>query len=164
MFELASAPAKGSVLLSSLASGTPYARGEMGSRGLLQLRKQYVSILSQNVHGGRMKCRHKPSILQAHHELFPAHTGVMRCIAQPLRGSTTTKKASDSQTQTRPNRLHTHTQPPRRLAHPRSPIPPLSTLTSRATQAHPTSPRSIGFCAIWGCISSSSSYLRTCVV
>ena len=31
---------------------------------------------------------------------------------------------------------------------------PLSTLTSRATHAHPTSPRSTGFCAIWGCISS----------
>jgi len=28
-------------------------------------------------------------------------------------------------------------------------------LTSRATHAHPTSPRSIGFCAIWDCISSS---------
>jgi len=41
--------------------------------------------------------------------------------------------------------------------HPRSPIPPLLTLTSRATHAHPTSPRSTGFCAIWGCISSSSS-------
>ena len=50
-------------------------------------------------------------------------------------------------------RLH----PPKRLAHPRSPIPPLSTLTSRATHAHPTSPRSTGFCAIWDCISSSSS-------
>ena len=35
--------------------------------------------------------------------------------------------------------------------------PPISTLTSRATHAHPTSPRSTGFCAIWGCISSSSS-------
>ena len=56
----------------------------------------------------------------------------------------------------RPNRLHTHTHSPKRLAHPRSPIPPLSTLTSRATHAHPTSPRSTGFCAIWGCISSSS--------
>ena len=61
-----------------------------------------------------------------------------------------------SQTQTRPNRLHTHTHLPKRLAHPRSPIPPLSTLTSRATHAHPTSPRSTGFCAIWDCISSSS--------
>jgi len=30
-------------------------------------------------------------------------------------------------------------------------------LTSRATHAHPTSPRSTGFCAIWDCISSSSS-------
>ena len=49
------------------------------------------------VHGGRMKCRHKPNILQTHHELFPTHTGVMRCIAQPrMRGSTTTKRASDS--------------------------------------------------------------------
>ena len=36
-------------------------------------------------------------------------------------------------------------------------IPPLSTLTSRATHAHPTSPRSSGFCAIWDCISSSST-------
>ena len=60
------------------------------------------------------------------------------------------------QTQTRPNRLHTHTHPPKRLTHPRSPIPPLSTLTSRATHAHPTSPRSTGFCAIWDCTSSSS--------
>ena len=57
------------------------------------------------------------------------------------------------QTQTRPNRLHTHTHPAKCLAHPRSPIPPLSTLTSRATHAHPNSPRSTGFCAIWDCIS-----------
>ena len=35
----------------------------------------------------------------------------------------------------------------------------LSTMTSRATHAHPTSPRSTGFCAIWDCISSSSSSL-----
>ena len=68
--------------------------------------------------------------------------------------------ASDSTTQTRPNRLHTHTHPPKRLAHPRSPIPPLSTLTSSATHAHPTLPRSTGFCAIWDCISSSSSSRR----
>ena len=32
--------------------------------------------------------------------------------------------------------------------------------TSRATHAHPTSPRSTGFCAIWGCISSSSRARR----
>jgi len=37
------------------------------------------------------------------------------------------------------------------------PVPPLSTLTSRAAHARPTSPRSTGFCAIWDCISSSSS-------
>ena len=38
------------------------------------------------VHGGRMKCRHKPSALQTHHELFPPNTGVTRCLAQPLGG------------------------------------------------------------------------------
>jgi len=54
---------------------------------------------------------------------------------------------------TRPNRLHTHN-------HPRSPIPPLATLTSRATHAHPTSPRSTGFSAIWDCTSSSSSSIN----
>ena len=69
------------------------------------------------------------------------------------------RSLSFPQIQTRPNRLHTHTHPPKRLAHPRSLIPLLSTLTSRATHAHPTSPRSTGFCAIWGCISSSSSSL-----
>ena len=70
--------------------------------------------------------------------------------------------AQHSQTQTRPNRLHTHTHPPKRLAHPSSPIPSLSTLTSRATHAHPTSSRSTGFCAIWDCISSSSSSAGSC--
>ena len=86
------------------------------------------------VHGGKMKCRHEPSILQTNHELFPTHTVVMRCIAQPLRGGAPQQRGPVTpQTQTRPNRLHTHTHPPKRLAHPRSPIPPLSTLTSRAT-------------------------------
>ena len=61
------------------------------------------------------------------------------------------------QTQTRPNRLHTHTHPPKRLAHPRSSIPPLSKMTSRASHAHPTLTRSTGFFAIWDCISSSSA-------
>jgi len=32
----------------------------------------------------------------------------------------------------------------------------ISTLTSRAIHAQPTSTRSTGFCAIWDCISSSS--------
>ena len=51
------------------------------------------------------------------------------------RGRTTTKKPSGSTA--RPNRLHTHTHSPKSLAHPRSPIPPLSTLTARATHARP---------------------------
>ena len=39
--------AKGPMWLSSLASGTPHARGEMRPRDLPQMSKQYVSILSQ---------------------------------------------------------------------------------------------------------------------
>ena len=41
------------------------------------------------------------------------------------------------QTQARPNRLHTHTHPPKRLAHPRSPIPhsSLDTDLTRNTRA-----------------------------
>ena len=65
----------------------------------------------------------------------------MRCLTQPLRGSTTTKRASDSTT--RPNRPHIHTHSPKRLAHPRSPMPPLSTLTARATHAHPLLPAAL---------------------
>ena len=63
------------------------------------------------VHGGTMKCRHKSSTLQTHHELLPARNGVMRCIAQPLRGSTTTKRASDS----------TNTKTPLSASHPHPP-------------------------------------------
>ena len=45
---------------------------------------------------------------------------------------------------------------------PRTTIPPLSTLTSRATHGNSTSPRSTGFCAIWDCISSSSFPAQLC--
>ena len=59
---------------------------------------------------------------------------------------------------TRPNRLHTHTHPPKRLPHPRSPMPPLSTLAARATRARPLLPAAFtGFCAIWFRVGSSSS-------
>ena len=43
--------------LSSLAIGTPYARGEMRSRGLPRLRKQHLSILSQNLRGLKKRAR-----------------------------------------------------------------------------------------------------------
>ena len=43
--------AKGSVWLSSLASGKPYARGEMRPRDLPQLSKHYVRTLTQNLRG-----------------------------------------------------------------------------------------------------------------
>ena len=85
-------------------------------------------------------------------------------LHSPCGGAPQQRVPLTPQTQTRPNRLHTHTHPPKRLAHPHSPIPPLSTLTSRATHAHPTSPRSTGFCAIWDCISSSSSSSPCCLV
>ena len=78
-------------------------------------------------------------------------------LHKPCGGAPQQRGPLTPQTQTRPNRLHTHTHPPKRLAHPRSPMPPLSTLTSRATHANPTSPRSTGFCAIWDCCISSSS-------
>ena len=83
--------------------------------------------------------------------------GSCGALHNPCGGAPQQRGPLTPQTETRPNRLNTHTHPPERLAHPRSPIPPLSTLTSRATHAHPTSPRSTGFCAIWGCVSSSSS-------
>ena len=78
-------------------------------------------------------------------------------LHNPCGGAPQQRGPLTPQTQTRPYRLHTYTHPPKRLAYPRLPIPPLSKLTSRATHAHPTSPRSNGFCAIWDCISSSSS-------
>ena len=56
-----------------------------------------------------------------------------------LRGGT--KKASDSKTCL--NRLHTHTRSPKRLPHPRSPMPPLSTLTARTTHARPLHPAAL---------------------
>ena len=61
-------------------------------------------------------------------------------LHSPCGGAPQQRGPLTPQTQTRPNRLHTHTHPSKRLAHPRSPIPPLSTLTSRATHAHPLHP------------------------
>ena len=83
--------------------------------------------------------------------------GSCGALHSPCGGAPQQRGPLTPQIQTRPHRLHTHTHPPKRLAHPRSPIPPLSTLTSRATHAHPTSPRGTGFCVIWDCTTSSSS-------
>ena len=114
-------------------------------------------LRSRVVHGGRMKCHRQPGILQTHHELFPAHTGVMRCLAHSLGGAPQqSHKPSSPQTHhelfpTRPNRLHTHTHSPKRLAHPRSPVSPLSTLTARATHArqlHPAALASVLYGAV----------------
>ena len=76
---------------------------------------------------------------------FSGGSRAMRCLASPLRGSTTTKGASDSTT--RPNRLHTPTYSPRRLAHPRSPMPPLDTNRTRSARAplHPAALASVPY-------------------
>ena len=55
-------------------------------------------------------------------------------------------------------RLHTHTHSPKHLAHPRSPMPPLSTLTARATHARPLLPAALASVPYEFVISSSSSY------
>ena len=59
-------------------------------------------------------------------------------LLQNARAQSLLSQSNQATNETRPNRLHTHTHPPKRLAHPFSPIPPLPTLTSRATHAHPT--------------------------
>jgi len=72
----------------------------------------------------------------------------MRCIAQPLRGSTTTKRASDSPNINTP--IHTHTHPPKRLgrtpalAHTSS----LDTDLTRNARAPHFTPQH-WLCAIW---------------
>ena len=54
-----------------------------------------------------------------HIMIFSTNTGVMRCLAQPLRGGTTIKRAPDATT--RPNRLHTHTHSARSADWPHGP-------------------------------------------
>ena len=56
--------AKGSMWLSSLVSGTPYARGEMRSRDLPQLSQQYVRILPQNMRGPKKTGKEADIILR----------------------------------------------------------------------------------------------------
>jgi len=102
------------------------------------------------VHGVNER-RHKPHILQTYYELFPTQTGVtVPCI---------TSSGEHLTSQTRPYRLQTPTLPH---------LPQPSTLYSRACSCPlasnrtrnaraPTSPHSIGFCAIWESISSSSN-------
>ena len=74
--------------------------------------------------------RQKPSILQTYHELLPTRTGA----AVPC----TAPSGEHLTSQTRPNRLHTHANSPKRLAHPR-----LSVLHARAAHAHPLHPAAL---------------------
>ena len=71
-------------------------------------------------------------------------------IAQPPRGGAT-KKKTDPTTHALIGFKHPHLPQPSALHNRTCPCP----LTSDNARA-PTSPRSIGFCAIWDCISSSS--------
>ena len=83
-----------------------------------------------------------------YHELIPSHTGVARCLAHPPRGSTTTTSHQHpfiwASCTTAPAQTSSLVSDHTRVSHTRA----------------PTSPRSIGFCAIWDCISSSSSSSR----
>jgi hypothetical protein len=73
------------------------------------------------------------------HRSSAAGITAVTCLPVPL--VQCKQKASDPTT--RPNRLHTHTHSTKCLAHPRSPIPPLSTLTARETLARPLHPAAL---------------------
>jgi len=76
-----------------------WSKGPPDQRSHLSMLHVLVLFRPRVVHGGRMKCRHKPGSLQTHHELFPTNTGVMRCLAQPLRGSATKKGGPPGQSE-----------------------------------------------------------------
>ena len=122
-----------------------------------------------------MKCRHKPSILQAHHKLFQHIPESCGALHSPCGGAPQQRGPLTPQTQTRPNRLHTHTHSPTQapctpaLAHTSS----LDTDLTRNTRAPHFTPQhwlrtrtrtntipygteASAACAIWDCISSSS--------
>lgn len=76
-------------------------------------------------------------------------------IAQPPRGGATKKKADPTTQHALIGFKHPHLPQPSALHNRTCPCPLTSDRTRNARA--PTSPRSIGFCAIWDCISSSSS-------
>ena len=80
---------RGEVGCACVAREVSVERGGMGERGC-------AKRLGRWVWGTRTRTNTIPYGTETHHELFPTHTGVMRCMAQPLRGSTATKRASDS--------------------------------------------------------------------
>ena len=77
-------------------------------------------------------------------------------IAQPPRGGATKKKADPTTQHALIGFKHPHLPQPSALHNRTCPCPLTSDRTRNARA--PTSPRSIGFCAIWDCISSSSSW------
>ena len=79
-------------------------------------------------------------------------------IAQPPRGGATKKKADPTTQHALIGFKHPHLPQPSALHNRTCPCPLTSDRTRNARA--PTSPRSIGFCAIWDCISSSSSSSR----
>ena len=76
-------------------------------------------------------------------------------IAQPPRGGATKKKADPTTQHALIGFKHPHLPQPSALHNRTCPCPLTSDRTRNARA--PTSPRSIGFCVIWDCISSSSS-------
>ena len=82
------------------------------------------------------------------------HLVAVSPIAQPPRGGATKKKADPTTQHALIGFKHPHLPQPSALHNRTCPCPLTSDRTRNARA--PTSPRSIGFCAIWDCISSSS--------
>jgi hypothetical protein len=76
-------------------------------------------------------------------DCFQHITGSCGALHNPRRGAPQQRGPLTSDSTTRPNWLHTHTHSPKRLAYPRSPIPPLSTLTARAALEPPFYPAAL---------------------
>ena len=85
-----------------------------------------------------------------------AYPGPAVPCTTPPRGGTTKKKADHPEPAINGHR-DLPRQHPSALHLPRLPEPPTHDLTYTRNARASTSPRSIGFCVIWDCISSSSS-------
>ena len=93
--------------------------------------------------------QHQP---QRNHELLPL---------RGARGCTTKRKLITPHLPLAATETQAHTQDPSALRLPRLAVHPLTLRFYTRNARAPTSPRSIGFCVIWDCISSSSSFTQT---
>ena len=137
----------------------PSRRGEEGSPSLHVPR--YNAAIQIRLY------QHQP---QRNHELLPLR-GARDCLsitysesAVPCtltpRGCTTKRKLITPHLPLAATETQAHTQDPSAVRLPRLAVHPLTLRLYTRNARAPTSPRSIGFCVIWDCISSSSSSRR----